>query len=136
MRKYLIVSHGFFASGIKSSLDIIWGACKNLKVIDAYVQKNQSINDDLHSELEKLDESDELIVFTDLMGGSVTNAAIMELAQQRNVFILAGMNLPLIIDVISAEPSVPTKELIETAIVNAKDQIVDVRKRMLIIDEI
>ena len=39
MRKFLIATHGTFANGVKSSLDIIIGQTENVFLIQAYVEE-------------------------------------------------------------------------------------------------
>lgn len=127
MRKFLITAHGNFASGIKSSLDIIIGQQENIVVIDAYVNDNKSIEDELTKILEGIKPEDELIVFSDLMGGSITNQ-VLRVAMKDNVHIVAGMNLPLLIDLIMADTTVPAAEAIANSLKAAKEQIVYVNK--------
>jgi fructoselysine/glucoselysine PTS system EIIA component len=129
MRKFLIASHGQFAGGIKSALEIIIGQTDHLFSIEAYIDGKKSIEDELNKILEGVHIDDELIVFTDLLGGSITNQVI-RFALRENVYILSGMNLPLLIEVIMGDPETPISELIETSIHNAKDQIVFVNKLM------
>ena len=127
MRKFLIASHGNFAAGIKSSLDIIIGQTDNIFIIEAYTNGNKGIKEELDEILESVDVSDELIVFTDLLGGSITNQ-LLQFALKENVYILSGMNLPLLIEVIMADPETPIAEVIETAVSSAKEQIVFVNQ--------
>lgn len=127
MRKYLIATHGTFAGGIKSALELIAGKNDNVFTIEAYTGENKSIDDDILEIVRKLDPSDELIVFTDLMGGSVTNQIIQN-ALKENIYIISGVNLPLLLDIILADPEAPVTEIIETGIGNAKDQIIFVNK--------
>ena len=127
MRKFLIASHGTLASGIKSSLDIIIGPMENVYLIGAYTGENKSIEDDLAEVLKQVSNEDELIVFTDLMGGSVTNQ-VLQYALKENVYIVSGFNLPLLLDILLSDPETPVDEVIETGISNAKDQIVFVNK--------
>ena len=47
MRKFLIATHGTFASGIRSSVDIIAGSMENVFLIQAYTGENKSIKDDI-----------------------------------------------------------------------------------------
>ncbi len=70
---------------------------------------------------------DELIIFTDLAGGSITNQ-VLQTALKKNVYIVAGVNLPLLLDIVLSDPEIPVNEVIETGILNAKDQIVFVNK--------
>jgi fructoselysine and glucoselysine-specific PTS system IIA component len=127
MRKFLIAAHGSLPKGIQSSLEIIMGSLENVFLIQAYVGENKSLKEEIESVLEHIDNEDELVVFTDLMGGSVTNQ-ILQYALKENVFIISGFNLPLLLEVLLADPSSPVLEVIETGINNARNQIVFVNK--------
>ncbi|HEY5406005.1 MAG TPA: hypothetical protein VIJ92_02920 [Ginsengibacter sp.] len=127
MRKFLIATHGTFSSGIKSSLDIIIGEMENVFIIEAYIDGNKSIEDALNYVLKNVNDNDELIVFSDLLGGSITNQ-VLRYALKENVHVVSGINLPLLIDVMLADAETPVAEVIESAIHNAKDQIVYVNK--------
>jgi fructoselysine/glucoselysine PTS system EIIA component len=127
MRKYLIATHGSFAAGIKSSLELIIGETENLFLIGAYTEGNKSIENEISEVLQNIKDEDELIVFTDLLGGSITNQ-IVQLALKKNVYIISGTNLPLLLDIILADAGAPVNEIIETGISNAREQIVFVNK--------
>jgi fructoselysine and glucoselysine-specific PTS system IIA component len=129
VRKFLIATHGNLATGIKSTLDIIIGQTDNVFLIEAYVKENKGIESDLVALLKTLAKNDELIIFTDLLGGSITNQAV-RFTQGRNVHIVSGFNLALLIEVLMADASTPAEEVIESAIRNAKEQIVYVTKMM------
>jgi fructoselysine/glucoselysine PTS system EIIA component len=129
MRKFLIAAHGTFSSGIKSSLDIIIGKMDNVFIIDAYVDGNQSIDNELCAMLHNIQPDDELVVFTDLMGGSITNQ-ILRNAFQENVHIVSGMNLPLLIEIMMADSETPVKKVIDHAISLAREQVIYVNTLM------
>jgi len=103
------------------------GSLENVFLIQAYVGENKSLKEEIDSVLEHINNEDELIVFTDLMGGSVTNQ-ILQYALKENVYIISGFNLPLLLEVLLADPSSPVLEVIETGINNARNQIVFVNK--------
>jgi mannose/fructose-specific phosphotransferase system component IIA len=127
MRKFLIATHGAFANGVKSSLEIIIGETENLFLIGAYLDQNVSVEDELKPILDNLNNDDELIIFTDLLGGSVNNVMLRE-ALRENVHILSGFNLPLLIEVILSDADTPVAEVIESAVENAKAQLAYVNK--------
>jgi fructoselysine and glucoselysine-specific PTS system IIA component len=129
MRKFLIATHGQFARGVKSSLEIIIGETENLFLIEAYVDENKGIESEMETIVENLKEGDELIVFTDLLGGSITNQ-VMRSTQGRNVHVVSGFNLALLIEVVMADVDTPAAEVIESAIANAKEQMAYVNKLM------
>ena len=98
-------------------------------MIEAYVKENKGIEADLSALLKTLGKNDELIIFTDLLGGSITNQAV-RFTQGRNVHIVSGFNLALLIEVLMADINTSAEEVIESAIQNAKEQIVYVTKLM------
>ena len=128
MRKFLIVSHGEFAGGMRSALELITGAQSGVVVLQAYVEENKSVEEELAG---LLGDGDEWVVFTDLLGGSITNQVLRtaaELGVTESVHIVAGMNLPLVIEVIMADPETPVQEVLDEAIGMARDQIVYVNQ--------
>jgi mannose/fructose-specific phosphotransferase system component IIA len=126
-RSFLIATHGAFAKGIKSSLDIIVGEMDNVFLIQAYLDESKSVEEELASVLETINDTDELIIFTDLLGGSVNNI-MLRTALRENVHIVSGFNLPLLIEVLLGDTDSPVIEVIENAISNAKEQMVYVNK--------
>ena len=70
MKKILLASHGRFASGIKSSMNILMGASDNLTVFDAYIDETnvETVIDEFY---QTVSEDDQVILMSDLYGGSV-----------------------------------------------------------------
>jgi fructoselysine and glucoselysine-specific PTS system IIA component len=126
-RKFLIATHGTLAAGLKSSLDLIVGAMDNVFLIQAYVDENKSVEDEIKEILNHVTEEDELLIFSDILGGSVTNQ-LLQHALKPNVYIVSGFNLPLVIELMLADTNGPLDELIEQAIISAKEQMVFVNK--------
>src|ERR1043165_7272979 len=109
MRKFLIAGHGHFASGLKSALDIITGETDRIWVIDAYTEENRSIEDNVKAIALQMRRDDDPVVFTDLMGGSITNQVVRNLDLDK-VHVLSGTNFPLLIDLVLSDPDTPTAE--------------------------
>jgi fructoselysine/glucoselysine PTS system EIIA component len=131
MRKFLIATHGSLAGGAQSSLEMILGSTDNIFVLQAYAEENKSIQDELEIIFNQVSATDEMIIFTDLMGGSVTNQ-VLQYTRKENVYVISGFNLPLLLDIVLADADTPVMEVIETGIQNAKDQIVFVNKLLAI----
>ena len=127
MRKFLIATHGTFSAGAKSSLAMIIGSTENLFIIQAYVDSNKDIEEEIRTITSRVGDEDELIVFTDILGGSVTNQLLQQITRP-NVHVVSGFNLPLLIDIILGDAATPAAEVIEEAIINAKEQMVYVTK--------
>ncbi len=126
-RKFLIATHGTLAAGIKSSLDIIIGSVEHVFLLQAYVDEQTSVEVELEKIMAQVGEHDELVVFTDILGGSITNQ-ILQHCLRPNVSVISGVNLPLVIDVMLADSATPIEEVISSAIENAKEQMVFVNK--------
>lgn len=120
-RKFLIVSHGGLARGIKSSLELIVGTSEEVYVLEAYVEENKPIEE----ELTRLfaGEGVEWVVFSDLLGGSVTNQ-VLRAGNGKPVHVVAGFNLPLVIEVVLSDAGLPVEEILGEAIGRAREQLV------------
>ena len=53
---------------------------------------------------------------------------MIQFALKENIFIVAGFNLALLLDILLADHETPAEEVIEIGIQNAKEQIVFVSK--------
>jgi len=111
--------------------DLTWARLHDpaepMHLIGAYVEENKGIEEEIEAVLKNVGEGDELIIFTDLLGGSITNQ-VLRCTQGRNVHIVSGFNLALLIEVLMADAGTPAGEVIESAIANAKEQLVYVNK--------
>ncbi len=127
IRKFLIATHGTLAKGVKSSLDIIIGPVENLFLIQAYTDDNNSIEDELRKIIESIKDNEELVVFSDLLGGSITNQ-LLRCALKENVHIVSGFNLALVTDILLSDPESPVAAIIENSVENAREQMAYVNR--------
>lgn len=121
MRKILLASHGKFAEGIYNTLQIILGKDINVTTISAYVNGKDDLEGLVNPHIHELNHDDELIVVTDLFGGSVNNE-FMKHTCNAQVHLVSGMNLHLLIELITSQ-NPNTKELIKYAIEQSKETI-------------
>lgn len=121
MRKFLLASHGKFAEGIYNSLQIILGENINVSTICAYVNGKDDMESMVKSHINSLKREEELIVITDLFGGSVNNE-FMKHIKNKQVHLVSGMNLHLLIEIITSQ-NPNTKEMINYAINQSKESI-------------
>ncbi|MFC7395359.1 PTS sugar transporter subunit IIA [Scopulibacillus cellulosilyticus] len=123
MRYFLFASHGRFADGILDSVELIMGKQNNIRTINAYTKENKDIKSEITKIIESISAEDELIVVTDIFGGSVNNE-FMNLLNDRRIYLIAGLNLPLVIELISlSRVNSDTDQMIKTALRNAKNSI-------------
>ncbi len=122
MRKYIIATHGYMAYGINTTLNMLIGEQENLTVVDAYTDECK----DPVPEFEKIIEEnpdDDIVIMTDLFGGSVNNNA-MQMIKSERVHVVTGINLAVVISIVMSDSNTSTKQVIEEAIAGAKDMLI------------
>lgn len=121
-RKIILASHGYFASGILSSLELICGKNDRITTIDAYMTPDYNLNEKIKALMAENKEN-ELIVVTDIFGGSVNNE-FLNYIYTPNFYLIAGMNLPLLIELITQlEFADSILEMIKQALTNSTTTI-------------
>lgn len=95
----IITGHGNFGTGLYSSLKLIAGEQKNVYAID-FPQEISivELESKLKSAMEAMSELDGVLVLSDLAGGSPMKTAAMLSLEHKNVAVVAGTNLPMIIE--------------------------------------
>ena len=96
MRKIVVASHSLLAQGFKDTLEFLTGKSDAINAVCAYVNDNGEGLDAAVS------GTDEVVVLTDALGGSV-NQRFSRFASDR-IHVIAGVNLPLAMTVALARP--------------------------------
>ena len=118
MKKFLFATHGTLATGMKSTLELLIGNTADITCLTAYVNPEDNVDEQLKVYFSEVSDEDQVIVCTDLMGGSV-NQKVVPYAQK------AGFNLPLILELAMNEDKVTKEELL--------DSIEESRKNMMLV---
>lgn len=124
MLKLFISSHGHFASGMKSSVEILMGPNPRITVFDAYVTQ-ESVQENLDRFYETVEENDQVILLSDLYGGSV-NQVMYTYLERPNTRLVAGVNLALVLE-LAVKEEISDEEL---------EQLVEQSRTMLRIVEL
>lgn len=106
MVRMILASHGELATGMKNSLKMIIGDVSQVEALAAYGDDGVNFREAIEERLNGKRDDEVLVIATDIPGGSV-NTEVMDLARKRkNVFVVTGMNLPLILEIATAGDSV------------------------------
>lgn len=111
MRNIIIASHAHFAAGINEALELLSGTHENVSVICMFVDGNDDVEGTATRAVEAAGEGD-VIVCTDLFGGSVNNEFTKLVQTHDNVYLVTNMNLPLLLQLVFADEDQPTAELL------------------------
>ncbi|WP_018664848.1 PTS sugar transporter subunit IIA [Heyndrickxia acidiproducens] len=123
MRKIMIASHHKMAEGIKDTLNYITGGQGNVHAFSAYLT-NAPVQEEIEALLKDTKDEDEVLVFTDLLGGSV-NQAFFPYTSRPHFHVITGMNLPVILSLLlESGDGYLTAEQIQSALQDAKEQLV------------
>lgn len=95
MRKLIIATHSTLAEGFKETLGFLTGIKEQTSSLCAYVEGTEEIDQRIN---ELLDTTDEIIVLTDMAGGSVNQKFFQHMSDQ--VHIITGVNLPLAMSIV------------------------------------
>lgn len=112
MRKLLIASHGRMAQGVRDTLSFFAELDQNVQTLCAFLG-DRPVEDEVREYFAGVAPEDEVIIFTDLMGGSV-NRAFLPYLSRPHTHLVAGMNLGLILETVMAEEGyLSTEEMAE-----------------------
>ena len=122
----ILASHGGFAEGIFQSASMIFGEQDNVKAVTLMPNEGP---DDIRAKMEKaiasFENKDEILFLIDLWGGTPFNQANALLETHRDKWaIVAGMNLPMVIEAYASRLSMESAHDIAAHIIEtAKDGV-------------
>ncbi len=124
MRRIVLASHGYLADGLKSSAELIVGKKDNIVTICAYVENKINLRKKVAEISSEWKDEDEIIILTDIWGGSVNNEIAEIIMKDHRVHLISGMNLQLLIEILVMIDVKEIDDLIVTALKNARDGMV------------
>lgn len=122
------------AQGVKGTLELFTGSDSDITYMCAYVEGMETIDDQINHFFNNLKDEDQAVIFTDMFGGSVNQKMTLAAEGKENVFIVAGFNLPVMIEIIYGA-DVYTDELIESFIKNGREAIQLVQNKSRHVDK-
>ena len=94
MKKIIVATHNRLAEGLKSTFDYIAPNTVEIIAISAYLE-NISVESQVQAALDQFESGEQILVFTDLLGGSV-NQTFAKFLDSYNIELIAGVNLPVL----------------------------------------
>lgn len=119
MKKFIVATHGKFAEGICNSMEIIMGKQNNVVSLCAYTDGESDIKDRVKNLLNSYSADDEIIVMTDIFGGSVNNE-FMNYKERKNFYLVSGVNLTLLLGMLALQDE-SVENMINSALADATD---------------
>lgn len=124
MISVIVGTHGVFSEEILKSAEMIFGSQENIgsitfkpgEGIETLVEKYNNL-------INKLDSKEGVLFMVDLFGGSPFNAASIIAMKNDNMEIVAGVNLPMILEVLGSREFSTLSELVQIAENSGKDGV-------------
>ena len=114
----ILATHGEFAEGILQSGSMIFGEQENVKAITLHPSDSpESLKERIQEAIATFDNQDEVLFLVDLWGGTPFNQANNLCGEHSNWAIVAGLNLPMLIEAYSSRFSMETAKEIAAAII-------------------
>ncbi|MET3211577.1 UNVERIFIED_CONTAM: PTS system mannose-specific IIA component [Paenibacillus sp. PvR008] len=120
----IVGTHGKFSKEILRSTEMIFGHLEN--VVGVTFEPGESVNglvEKYKEALETIDWTDGLIFLVDLFGGSPYNAASRIVAGYEKMDIVTGVNLPMIVDLLTNRGLEKVENLSDLAIYAGQDSM-------------
>jgi mannose/fructose-specific phosphotransferase system component IIA len=120
----ILASHGSLANGYKDTLGLLGVDTSNIICMNFYTDKGNNL-EDIKKIIADYDEKKPMIIFTDIMYGSVNQIFIQEKinSKKKNIHIIAGCNLPVVMS-ICLETNELTEEKISELVNESKKQLI------------
>lgn len=97
MNGVLVTAHGKFSEGLVDGLSLITGSQENVIPVNFLESDGiEAIDKKLHQALAKLKSYKNIIILTDLAGGTPFNRAVMITSELENSRVLAGVNFQML----------------------------------------
>ena len=107
----LIVSHGSFAAGLLSAVELIAGKQEKVTTIGLHHEDGvEEFETKVNQALEDLDDGDGVLVFVDILGGTPSNVIFRSLAK-REFKAIAEMNMAMVVQAVMMRDSMEKEEL-------------------------
>lgn len=110
-KQIIIATHGELASGFKSALKIIVGEFKELNIINCYTTPDFDLDTTIEGIMKNHPfEKEDLVICTDMMGGSVNNGFIKYL-EEYPFHLVTNINLAFLVDLLLTPGGIDEKIL-------------------------
>ncbi|NTU24961.1 PTS sugar transporter subunit IIA [Bacillus tequilensis] len=113
MISVIISGHGDFPVALKESSGMIFGEENSLIAVPFLKGEGiQTLQEKYHQALKDIPKENEVLFLVDIFGGTPYNAAASFIAESERMDMAAGVNLPILLEVLSLREHVALKDLL------------------------
>ena len=110
----VLVTHGRLAEELRLAMEHVVGPQRNVATVCIGPEDDmESCRAEVSKRVAEEDEGDGVVLLTDMFGGTPSNVATAQLG--RNVEVIAGVNLPLLVKLAKVRGTEPLAEAVDHA---------------------
>jgi PTS system mannose-specific IIA component len=121
MIKAVLVTHGFLGAELIRTVEGILGPQEGVGCVSNTGTSLDTLTDQVRELLSR--DQEPVLLFVDLVGGSCSHACQQIRALHKNVVVIAGVNLPMLLDFFYNRDLVPLEELAGRLLEKGKEGI-------------
>ena len=128
----VIATHGSLSNGLKDSAEVIFGPTNNITTANLNLGDDvQALGATIKEAILEVNQGDGVIVLVDLVSASPYNQSVLvtnslEKPLQDSVYVIGGVNLPMLLEGINHQLiGTPVEEAAEAVIAQGKSSISD-----------
>ncbi len=108
----ILVTHGRLAEELRSAMEHVVGAQRNVDTICIAPDDDmESPRHDIEACISRCDTGDGVVLLTDMFGGTPSNLAI-SMMERKGVEVIAGVNLPMLVKLAKIRSSQPLADAV------------------------
>jgi len=136
MYKILLATHGDMCVGMLETAKIFSNDVSNVTAIPFY-SENKEFNpdDELDTFIQNIKEEDMVVVLSDILWGSVNQKLYLGLNDKANVHVITGLNLPLLLEFLTINPSDITQSLVSSKVASCRESIIYMKEYQIMTNE-
>ncbi|WP_282710192.1 PTS sugar transporter subunit IIA [Lancefieldella sp. Marseille-Q7238] len=119
-RHYIIASHAHFAKGLYESVKLLMGERADVHVLNAFVDGHDDVEKEALALVDAFSNDTDVVVLTDLMGGSINNEFTKLMLSRKNVYVVTNINLPLVLTLFLSDETENTVDLLRQLVANTE----------------
>ncbi|WP_219620969.1 mannose/fructose/sorbose PTS transporter subunit IIA [Bacillus sp. V3-13] len=132
----IIGTHGASAEQLLRSTEMIIGPQENVTFIDFVPGENtDTLITKFNEQLSKLDTAAGVLFMVDLFGGSPYNAASQIALPKPDYDVIAGVNIPMLLETLALRSGMGFDELVDTALKAGSMGVKSLRRSLVVTEE-
>lgn len=128
----IVLSHGNFAQQMVETAFAIVGKKEGVEGVSVGGEVSlDSVCEKVRQKISQMN-MDYVVILTDMVGGTPCNSSLMLCANNKNIYVVSGVNLYMLITAINNRDNASSiEEYVEKLISSGKNSIVDVKEKFV-----